>query len=118
MVQLLRPHDVRQTAAEGVKGGGAGSTSAPTVMVGAGRPSAFGFLTAGPGRDRPHADPLTGPTLMICGLGSRIRGTRGRSDARSFDWLADQGIYLPALDEVQSERFRRLQSRLRVVARA
>lgn len=76
------------------------------------------FLAAGPGWDRLHAGPLAGHVddfadwLADRGYARKTGRRKLRLAGKLSRWLAEQGLDLPALDEVQLERFRRLQSRL------
>lgn len=76
------------------------------------------FLPAGPGWDRLHAGPLSGHVddfadwLAHQGYARKTGRRKLRLVGQFNRWLGDRGLDLPALDEVQLERFRRFRSRL------
>ena len=76
------------------------------------------FLAAGPGWDRLHAGPLAGHVddfadwLARQGYARKTGRRKLRLVGQFSRWLGDQGLDLPALDEVQLERFRSFRSRL------
>ena len=75
------------------------------------------FPAAGPGWDRLHAGPLAGHVddfadwLADQGYARSTGRQKLRLAGKLSRWLAAQGIDLPTLDEVQLDRFRRVQSR-------
>ena len=75
------------------------------------------FPAAGPGWDRLHAGPLAGHVddfadwLADQGYARSTGRQKLRLVGKLSRWMADQGLGLSALDEVQLDRFRRVQSR-------
>ena len=76
------------------------------------------FLSAGAGWDRLYAGPLASHVddfadwLADQGYARKTGRRKLRLVGQFSRWLGDQGLDLPALDEVQLERFRSFRSRL------